>query len=448
MRVTELPDVVVARGLCIGCGMCTAANAGREKPLVRMEFSAIYDHAIPVVEAGPVDDDAQVVCPGPSMLMLKLSGAIYGAVPNDNWLGHYQSIRAAYSTDADVRRRAASGGVTTALLTYLFEKQAIDAVYCVVSEGQPNNRTGMILRRPEELVSIHGSVYQPAVFGAELSALIEGSERFAFVGLPCEIAALEMLKLRDVRLADRHVLSIGLFCGGINRFGGIDYYLKKFGAGLEGAAAMDFRYGTWPGKIRLVDAQGKVHEIARIRGNSRWNILRYVVGFQGYWMLPRCRMCPDQISDFADVAVGDPHLPRFRTSQGLGYSAVVLRSNRGVEWYDKALADGFIADEPLEREELIESQGYTLDNRRHALAYSRVARRLGMAAPDLSVYPAFDRPCFRHYKYAVVDLLKIRLRKIRVLRPLYVPIQVFEYLLITLAPRVFVNRLRNLFRNK
>ena len=448
MRATELSSAVVAKGLCIGCGICTAANAGRKRPLLRMEYSAKHDHAIPLIEAGPVEDEPQVVCPGASMHMPQLSEAIYGAVPDDNWVGQHQRIRAAYATDENVRRRSASGGVTTALLTYLFEKKAIDAVYCVVSEGTPNNRTGMILRCIEDLVAIHGSVYQPAVLGAELSKLIEGTERFAFVGLPCEIAALEMLKLRDVRLAGRHVLSIGLFCGGINRFGGIDYYLKKFGTGLEGAATVDYRYGAWPGKIRLVDVHGKAHEIARIRGNSRWNILRYVVGIQGYWMLARCRMCPDQISDFADVAVGDPHLPRFRSKQGLGHSAVVLRSNRGVEWYDKALADGLIADEALERDELIKSQGYTLDNRRHALAYSRVAKKLGMAAPDLSIYPAFERPRFRHYKYALVDLLKIRLRNVRLLRPLYIPIQVFEYLFITLAPRVFVNRLVNLFWNK
>lgn len=448
MRATELPAAVVAKGLCIGCGMCTAANAGRSKPLLRMEYSPEHDHAIPVVEARQIDDNPEVVCPGASMHMPQLSEAVYGLVPKDNWVGQHLRIRAAHATDAELRKRSASGGVTTALLTYLFKQQAIDVVYCVVSEGSPNNRTGMILRRAEDLTAIHGSVYQPAVLGAELSTLIEGTERFAFVGLPCEIATLEMLKQKDKQLADRHVLSIGLFCGGINRFSGIDYYLKKFGTGLNGAASIDYRYDAWPGKIRLVDANGKPHEIPRIRGNSRWNILRYVVGFQGYWMLPRCRMCPDQISDFADVAVGDPHLARFRSPQGLGHSAVVLRSHRGAEWYDKALADGFIADERLEREELIESQGYTLDNRRHALAYSRVAKKLGMSAPDLATYPEFEKPKFRHYKYAAVDLLKIRLRRVRGLGPLYIPIQVFEYLFITLAPRVFVNRLVNLFRNK
>lgn len=447
MRVTELSTAVVDKGLCIGCGVCTAANAGRSEPLVRMTYSARHDHAIPIV----VDDGReapQVACPGAEMHMPDMARQKYGREPADSWVGEHVRIRAAYAADAEVRRRAASGGVTAGLLGHLFDQGAIDAAYCVVSEGNPNTRAGMIIRNRAGLESIHGSVYQPAVLGGELQALIEGEERFAFVGLPCEVAALERMKAADARLAARHVLSIGLFCGGINRFGGIDYYLRKFGVSLRASQGIDYRYGAWPGKIRLVDNAGKAHEVARIRGNSRWNILRYVVAFQGYWMLARCRMCPDQISDFADIAVGDPHLPRFRSKQGLGYSAVVVRNERGLRWYEEALKAGVLQDEQLGREELIESQGYTLDNRRHAKAYVQVARWLGMPVPDLSTYQDFDRPAFKHYKYALVDLLKIRLRNVHMLRPLYIPLQVFEYLFITLAPRVFVKRLINIFSNK
>ena len=40
-------------------------------------------------------------------------------------------------------------------------------------------------------------------------------------------------------------------------------------------------------------------------------------------MLPRCRICPDQISDFADIALGDPHLPRFKEMNSAGISAII-----------------------------------------------------------------------------------------------------------------------------
>lgn len=449
MRIDELQTNVVEKGLCIGCGICNSVNAGKKQPVLRMEYSSKYDHFIPILSKGDQYSAADVVCPGAEMNMPALALQVHGREPENGWLGEYRKIAAAHARDNAIRTRAASGGVTSALLMYLFNVQAIDAVYCVTSDGDPYTRTGRVVRSADDLRGINGSVYQPTNFGAELDSLIEGSERFAFVGLPCEIAALERLKLADHQLAERHILSIGLFCGGINRYGGVDYYLKGFGASLRAAESINYRHGAWPGKIRLVQKDGKVRELARIRGNSRWKIIRYIVAFQGYWMLPRCRICPDQISDFADIAVGDPHLPRFRNRNGKGFSAVVIRTERGQSLYEKALESGVLEDEALTEEELVESQGYTLDNRRHALAYMRVAKWLRMPVPDLKFYAAFSRAAqFRHYKYALVDLGKIKVRNILVLRPLYIPFQIFEYLFVTFAPRIFIKRLINLFSNK
>ena len=448
MRVADLEREVVEKGLCIGCGFCTSANAGASAPALHMQYSAKYDHVIPIVSQRATNN-TEVICPGAKMDMLAIAESVYGSQPADPCLGQYQHIAAAYASDDTIRERSASGGVTTAMLKFLFESQAIDVAYSVVSGGAPYERAGALIRHPDDLHSIHGSVYQPASFGAGLQQLIESEDRFAFVGLPCEVAALEQLKLSQPSMARRHVLSIGLFCGGINRYEGIEYYLKKFGTSLSRANNVNYRYGAWPGKIKLTQDDGASFEIARIRGNSRWNILRYVVAFQGYWMLSRCRICPDQISDFADIAVGDPHLPRFRAHHGVGYSAVIARSDRGMQWYKKAVTAGALKEESLSRNELIESQGYTLDNRRNAKAYVRVAKWLGMSAPDLTVYEEFREAAkFRHYKYAVVDLMKIKFRKSKLLRPLYIPIQIFEYLFITMAPRVFFKRLANLFSNK
>lgn len=448
MHLSELKSKVVDKGLCIGCGFCTAANVGKGVRAVEMRYSSDHDHFVPSVSSGEVVGDPEVVCPGSKMDMVATAMQVYGRQPADAWLGEHRHVAAAFATSDEIRSVAASGGVTTALLKYLFDENAIDVAYAVVSDGSPYTRAGKVIREARELSMIHGSVYQPASFGDELQALLEGNERFAFVGLPCEIAAFELLKQKWPNLRQRHVLSVGLFCGGINRFAGINYYLQKFGVSLQNAKSIDYRYGAWPGKIRLVQDNKKSVEISRIRGNSRWNILRYVVGFQGYWMLPRCRICPDQISDFADIAVGDPHLPRFRAQKGLGFSAVVTRSERGDQWYKKALLSGVLEEQYLTREELIESQGYTLDNRRHSVAYVRVAKWLGMATPELTVYKEFMNSVrFSHYRYAFVDLWKIKFRKLVVLRPFYIPVQVFEYLFITLAPRVFFSRLKKLFSN-
>ncbi len=438
---------VVNEGLCVGCGMCAGSSA---QATIHLQFSPQHDQFVPVVEENRrvAGIDPGLVCPGAGVDMPSLSMQVYGRLPEDPTLGIYERLRVCYASDEPVRRRAASGGVVPAVLAHLFDADAIDAAYCLVTDSGPYDMRARILRSPEDIGRIHGSVYQPFDFGCELRTLLDGNERFAFVGLPCQIAGLEEVKRRRPEIAARHILSIGLFCGGVNRFGGIQYYLQRYGVALSDVLRIEYRVGDWPGRIHVRLRDGSEREILRIQGNSRMRILRYMAAFQGYWMLKRCRICPDQIADFADIALGDPHLPEYRRRGGAGYSLVITRSRRGEQVIRQLVARGSLIEEPCDRAQVIASQGYTLDNRRHAMAYVRVARWLGEATPLLNVYPQLTRCGFRHYKYALVDLLKIKLRRVRWLKPLYVPIQMFEYVFITLYPSLIVRRLKRLVTNK
>lgn len=444
-KLTPLtPADVVQRGQCIACGFCTVA-VGRKEQTGWMEFDPARGHHVPRFHGPPPRD---FVCPGTAMDMPSLAVAKHGALPEDPWLGTVLRSRAAFATDPGIRDRAASGGVIPALLAQLFATEQIDCAYCVEPGSTPDTAAGVVIRKAADLGRTHGSVYHPVNFGANLQELLSGTERFAFVGLPCEIAALEMLKRRHPELAPRHIISIGLFCGGINTFAGVAYYLEGFGHRGDDVEEISYRHGPWPGRMR-VKLRGRPQpvELPRIRGNTRWKILRYVVAFQGYWMLPRCRICPDQISDFADIAVGDPHLPRFRARGGLGFSAVLTRTARGEALVAAAVATGALAEEPLTRAELIESQGHTLDNRRHAQVYARVARWLGLQPPELRVYPEFTKSRLRHWINATVDLAKVRVSRRRTWRYFYLPWQVFEYLFLTFTPQLFWRRICRLLKN-
>jgi coenzyme F420 hydrogenase subunit beta len=450
--VERLEQIVKVRQ-CMGCGFCTLiqpSSPGERVPTVTMEFDDLQDLFVPQVlgwESG--DPVGEFCCPGTEMDMVGLASARYGRQPADPILGEAIGIRACYSTDVEERQRSASGGVVPAILDHLFKTDAIDAAYCLRSEAPPRESRGEVVKAATQLAAIHGSVYHPARLGTRLSDLAKGTERFAFVGLPCEIAGLEMLKKINPSLRERHVLSIGLFCGGINTFRGIDYYLKRFGVQLQDVEEIDYRYGSWPGRIRAVLKDGSVREIARIAGNSRWNILHYAIAFQGYWMLPRCRICPDQISDFADIAVGDPHLPRFRAQHGVGFSAAISRTEAGEKVLREAIDSGRIAAEPLSREEVITSQGYTLDNRRHAQVYAKVGRWFGFKPPTMTTYDALaGSVATRHYRYAVVDMFKLRVPTNAFTQLLFMPWQIFEYLFITFTPSLVGKRLAKLVRNE
>jgi coenzyme F420 hydrogenase subunit beta len=450
ISTAQVPSVV-KNGQCIGCGFCQI-DVARSEPNARidMTFSTEEEIWTPSL-TGPINEAAAGlhVCPGAKMDMQEVAQAVFNRQPDDALVGESLLITAGYAHDPSVRQAAASGGVTTALLDYLFARGEIDVAYCSAGRD-PKHGKAVLARSSDEIRQTMGSHYHPINFGSQLPALIHSEDRFAFVGLPCEIAAMREMMIARPDVRDRCVALIGLFCGGINRFSGIGKYLENFGTDPKAVDDIDYRDGAWPGQIRLTTTDGAAPKIIpRIMNNSRWNILRYVISFQGYWMLPRCRICPDQIADFADIAVGDPHLPRFKSHGSPGYSAVIARTNKGLEIVNGAVETNAIVLEPLSRDELVKSQGYTLENRRQALLYSKVASLLGMKPPVISIYKGLNsHKTWHQYVYAFVDLIKIKVRRRKWLRPFYMPLQIFEYLFLTFSVRVLLNRLGKLARGK
>lgn len=442
---------VIRNKLCLGCGFCTiAATTGKRLPDMSIEYSDKFDHFIPVNCQAEAASGQKVVCPGSEIDMVELSRQVYGKLPENYLLGVYEKIRTAYASDQDVRQKAASGGIIPAVLKYLFRSKQIDRAYVLDPGASPYSAHGVVIESEEGIDRIHGSVYHPTNFGINLSNLFSEPGKFAFVGLPCQVEGLEMLKRCNPHIADNHYISLGLFCGGVNTFKGIAYYIRAFGVSWDNVKNIAYRHGYWPGKICVEtrNPDSAVIMIPRIRGNSRWKILRYVIAFQGYWMLRRCRLCPDQINDFADIAVGDPHLPRYRRSESWGFSLVITRTGKGEEIISRLEKRGLIATEYEDESAVVDSQGYALDNRRHVKAYCAINHLLGNKNPHIRTYPAADRnTAVRHYVYALVDLIKIKLPQNRLLSFFYIPWQIFEYLFITFTPSIIFLRIRKLIKN-
>ena len=453
MRVkSENLSTVLKNGQCVGCGFCALQlEENCDNQHIDYDWISAVEHWGPVLNKKYTGKSSSSlhICPGHEMNMPQLAESVFGRQPEDPIIGEVRLIASGYAADDIIRSSAASGGVATALIAHLFKTNKIDSCYCT-SGKSPNTGTGFLSRNVNDLLQATGSHYHPVAFGSSLSELVNGNDRFVFVGLPCEVAALRQLMSEKQDLAKRCVLVIGLFCGGINRFSGIGNYLLHFGINPKEVDEIDYRDGKWPGQISLsLKNRRGAYKIPRIRGNSRWNILRYMISFQGYWMLPRCRICPDQISDFADIALGDPHLPRFKEMNSAGISAIIARNEKGMSIIKMAEMSGDIVLGQLTRDELVQSQGYTLENRRYTGVYVKVARLLGMKPPSIKVYEELKGAMSIHqYVYAFVDLAKIRLRHVRWLAPLYLSIQIFEYLFLTFSVRLVLTRIKKLILNK
>ena len=452
----------MADDLCIGCGFCQVAvdDKGEIHPTnAKIEFdeqrstflassSSMPKNRSNRVNAGAVADP-YVVCPGRTMRLNSLYKAKYPAA--SSYLGSYLDTEAAYCSDNSERIKAASGGIASALVKFLLEQGIAERAYMTRNNGPRQASAGAYMSLAEVDETIHDSIYHPTDFGAGLQHLVSCDKPFVFVGLPCEVAALEILMQQSKRLASRCRLTIGLFCGGINRLDGIEWYIRSMRPDLkQPLTCIRYREGYWPGHIKAEDGNAS-HIIARIKGNSRRRIIKYIAAFQGFFLQKRCRICPDQVAHLADIAVGDPHLPRFQSPTSLGVSAVVVRTERGQRYFDGLKKTGGIKTEALSATDIIESQGYTLKNRSHSVIYVEVARKLGMAAPSIEDLEINDVD-LKHRKkiplYATIDLLKIKYRDNTVFRRLVMPLQIAEYLFIRFTPSEFFRKLRSISKDE
>ena len=448
-------EAIVARGQCMGCGFCAATLRGAAESvsvaMARDETDGIYR---PVVSGWqPGQAPGAFLCPGAEMDLPALAQEAYGREPPDPMLGEVVATCAAYSNDADERMRAASGGVVPALIRLLFDSGRITRAYVLGTLPGQRDGAGHEIRNAGAFATAHGSHYHPSDFGAGLRGFLEGEGPFAFVGLPCQVAAMRKLILERPALQRDAVVLISLFCGGLNSYRGIGYYLARHGVDPDQVRQIGYRDGAWPGRIKLALANGTARTIARIRGNSRAMVMHYMAAFQGFWMLKRCRICPDQIGDFADIAVGDPHSRRFRdmsaAAGGGGFSTVVTRSAAGQALMEEAAARGYLAQMPMSREEVAESQGYTLVQRRAAEVYAQIDGKLGGTPPKVAVYTALrGKESATARRVAWIDMLKLKLDLRKPVPAIVWVWQVAEYLILRFPLAEFGRRLKNIVSNR
>jgi coenzyme F420 hydrogenase subunit beta len=433
----------------MGCGFCAAICPTKS---VTMGLDAEKDTFIPLVKLESCKDCSDEdsckcarFCPGQNLDMLALFTEKFGGLPENFMVGHHKAIEIGYAAESKLRLDSSSGGLVPLILRHLFETKKIAHVYCVVpSEESPYLTGGRLISSVAELRSIHGSVYHPINFGTELDQLLKLDEPFAFVGVPCQIQAIEKLKPQHSGVEKNLFLTIGIFCGGLNKYSGFAYYLKEFHQDWSNIKAIGFREGNWPGSIKVQDDKGNIKIVPRAIGNTRSGVLRYAASVDGYFMMPRCRMCPDQVSDLADIAVGDPHLPKYKNLDTPGYSILICRNNKGLDIIASLKSDGSLVTEQSSERDVIDSQGYTLDNRKHLGAYLKMNRLFLKNSPSFNLDQRAYTATLSHYLYAFRDLIKIYWFGKPVFRFAYKPLQILDYLFTSLlSPRKFIRRLRN-----
>lgn len=325
------------RKACLGCGLCLENDT--QKGMCLAEDG--YYHP---TEGASIDKRMQEYCPGYGIHQPRkrttIYETLYGPVVAPVICGH--------STDSDLNYKASSGGVITTLLITLLRNGLVDAVLQVRQSPKDPTKTEPVLSSTEEeVLSCMGSRYAPCSLFEHLHEYLSTGKRLAVVGKPCDIAALNQY----CRIYPNHTHNIlytfSIMCMGLPSHKSTLEMVKYLGAGADEVKTIRYRGYGWPGMAMVETKEGTKNECTYIQS---WGAIL------GRDTMFRCKVCPNGFGEFADVSCGDAwHCvdgePSFENTEA-GRSFIFMRSKKGQELVEKAIADGLLAIEPYDMSEM------------------------------------------------------------------------------------------------
>ena len=266
--------------------------------------------------------------------------------------GRINSIFLAHSSDDAIRFRASSGGFIKSFLVYLLESQTVDFVI-ITRTGNSNNPLvpeTIITNSKEDILSTRTNSVYAVNNPFHVLKGIDYDKKYAFVGLPCHVRNLRGLqkkgKYRNI------VIVIGLFCNHTPNIEFTKGILQKLNVKEHDLRQIEYRGSGWPGGFTAYLKNGQKKFIA----------------LQDYWDNDLnngpelCKYC-SEIAEDADVYVGDPWNLKLEGTDSKGMSLVICRNSQASRLVRRAAELGHIKIYKCGRKQLLQSQGYHIEEK-------------------------------------------------------------------------------------
>ncbi|UAL08904.1 Coenzyme F420 hydrogenase/dehydrogenase, beta subunit C-terminal domain [Caulobacter segnis] len=328
----------------------------------------------------------------------------------DELWGPLLSTKSAYALDPEIRFQGSSGGVITAILSHLLSTGKVDAVIQVgVDRDFALLNDTYVHASSHELVANAGSRYSPSAPLEAVRALkADDARRFAFVGKPCDVAALRHYVRNDPALSSRFPFMISFICAGVPSQKGTEAILEKMGANASDVVGFKYRGAGWPGMTRATDKQGKVYELTY---NEAWGRIL------NRHLQPRCKLCADGTGEAADIVCGDAWYeskdgyPSFEERDGR--SLLLVRTEIGRLLVSEAERVGAISSEDVDPADIELMQPYQANRKRSMLARSVAVKLTGGQPPrypEQHLYAVAIKAGPVKFARAVLSTMKRRLQ--------------------------------------
>jgi coenzyme F420 hydrogenase subunit beta len=260
-----------------------------------------------------------------------------------------------YAADPEIRQKASSGGLLSALALYCLERENMEFVlHTGMDDAKPWTNRTVASRTREDLLKRTGSRYAPASPCEGLRAIEESPRPCVFIGKPCDAAAVVMLRKDRPELDRKLGLVLTFFCAGTPSTQGTLDLLGSLGVAPGEIDSVRYRGEGWPGRFKVL-YQGCTQEKSFSYDES-WGRLT------GYRPL-RCHLCPDGLGCVADLACGDAW-EKFQGNGDPGRSMVLVRTARGREILRRAREAHYVEIKPAGPDVVLSAQPNLLARRR------------------------------------------------------------------------------------
>ena len=352
-RAIKTIQDVVTWGLCTGCGACFSACTKGAVSLVNIESVGIRPRFD--TQSCAACTSCLSICPGHQLDASVATGRVAQRTDAEHEFGAVLEIWEGYATDPEIRFKASSGGILSALSLYCLElENAGFVLHTGMDKTSPWTNKTVRSRTREDLLACTGSRYAPASPCDDLKAIENSDRPCVFVGKPCDSAAVMMMRTTRPQLDRKLGLVLTFFCAGTPSTGGTLELMKSLDMEPSQVSAVQYRGEGWPGSFKV---RGNGPTEKSLSYDESWGRLTKHRPL-------RCNICPDGLGRISDIACGDAWEQHKRNPQDQGRSIILVRTKRGQEVLRRAAAAGYVQIEPATSSSVFEAQPNLLHRRR------------------------------------------------------------------------------------
>ena len=301
------------------------------------------------------------------------------APARDSRIGAFEAAYVGYVAEADFRLNGSSGGLVSWVANELLKNGLVDGVAHVVPVRDPQAEGKFfryrIARTSEEIGQGAKSRYYPVEMSEILAQIRATPGRYAVVGVPCFIKALQLLRRRDPVLRERIAFTLGLFCGHMKSARFIESFAWQMDVPIEEVARVEFRLKDPSRAANVYTAQLTLRDGSEHR-KDWWNLADGDWG-AGFFQNGACNWCDDVVAETADVSFGDAWVEPY-SSDGRGTNVVIARAPIVAELIANAIQNGRLHLEKVDAEFIHQTQAAGFRQRREGLSYRLRWPRLGV----------------------------------------------------------------------